>query len=492
MCGIAVLWGGSERGVVEAMLDRLAHRGPDGQRLHAVAAPPFELGHRRLAIIDPVGGAQPLLCPERAAALVANGMIYNDKALRARHADAPWRTGSDCESILHAVLADGAEAVAGLDGMFAFVMVAGDRLIAARDPLGKKPLYMARLGEALAFASEIKALEPLAGRIEAFPAGHLLDGERGLRPYWRVPAGPPSPWNVADAAAALRETLERAVVKRLRSDVPLGAFLSGGLDSSIICALARRHLAELHTFAVGLAGSRDLAAARIVAAHLGTRHHEIVLRREEALAALPDILWHLESFDRDLVRSAVPTWFVAREAARRVKVVLTGEGADELLAGYRYHAGYEDDAALDAELRRSLAAMHDINLQRVDRMSMAHGLEARVPFLDREVLALALDLPPALKRRAPDGRAVEKWILRHAFADLLPPEIVWRTKVQFDEGSGLADLLADEAERRWGGSAEAEERHYRDLLAARFAHPERVLPLVTHWRERRVAQSATG
>jgi asparagine synthase (glutamine-hydrolysing) len=282
------------------------------------------------------------------------------------------------------------------------------------------------------------------------------------------------------------------VVKRLRSDVPLGAFLSGGLDSSIIAALVRRHVDELHTFAVGLQGSPDLEAARTVATHLDTIHHEYIIDPDEIPGLLPQILYHLESFDQDLVRSAIPCYFVSRLAAEHVKVVLTGEGADELFAGYRYYRGYQQPEQLHRELRRSIACMHNINLQRVDRMTMAHGLEARVPFLDTTMIDLAMTIDPHLKIHRSEGRRIEKWILRKAFEDLLPTEIVWRGKEQFDEGSGIAGLMSGQttdqsATLKCDSAHSPEQAYYRDLLVQNFDDPQPVLNLVAHWAERPAA-----
>jgi asparagine synthase (glutamine-hydrolysing) len=503
MCGIVALWGREDRQLVETLIERQRHRGPDGNGLLATDA--ATLGHCRLAIIDPAHGQQPIEsgpANDGGTAIVANGMIYNDAALRARYRDASWMTGSDSESILHAVARSGPAAIAGLDGMFAFAMIEDGRLIAARDPIGIKPLYMGRRGTDRLFASEIKALAGIVDEIEEFPAGHYwvsdATGGGAYTSYYGIPAAAPGRWNVADATMALRETLEAAVVKRLRSDVPFGCLLSGGLDSSIIAALARKHVPDLKTFAVGLPGSSDLAAARTVADHLGTDHHALVLEPAEIEAALPDILYHLESFDRDLVRSAVPCWFVARFAAAHVKVVLTGEGADELFAGYTYYRDIASPDALHDELRHSISSMHNINLQRVDRMAMAHGLEARVPFLDTTMIALGLDLPVewAIAGATVHGRGsrrIEKWILRKAFEDLLPPEIVWRDKVQFDQGSGLETHLRALFEDGTTDTAppdatdprrSAEERHYRRLLADRFDDPATVLGLVAHWNTR--------
>jgi len=496
MCGIAAIWGKTDPDAVRSILDRLPHRGPDGRGTHVVQPlgdTGATLGHARLSIIDPAGGQQPLVADE-GTALVCNGMIYNDARLREALERRAFASGSDSESILQGFIEQGPEIVGRLDGMFAFVLAGADgSAFAARDPLGIKPLYTGRIGGALAFASEIKALADVAEDIREFPPGHTWDSHHGFRRYYEVPRPDPVNWSEEQAAVAVRRHLCEAVRKRLRSDVPLGAFLSGGLDSSIIAAIARQHVHELHTFAVGLEGSSDLAAARRVASHLDTVHHEYVIGSDEVGDALSGVLHHLESYDRDLVRSAVPTWFVARLAAQRVKVVLTGEGADELFAGYGYYGAYAGDgAALQAETRRCLATMHNVNLQRVDRMTMAHGLEARVPFLDTAMVDLAMRLPAAFKQRpgAPDGA---KWILRKAFEDWLPEEIVWRRKLQFDEGSGFSDHLAAHARREVAAARVgrpdgcAEECLYHDLLAGTFGDPEQVLGLTAHWSANRVA-----
>jgi asparagine synthase (glutamine-hydrolysing) len=450
------------------MLRLQRHRGPDGQALRPVGKGEAVLGHCRLAIIDPEGGQQPLETRDGSWSLIANGMIYNDEELRGEISSPDYRTGSDSESILHLIARDGPKAVSRLDGMFAFVMANNERLIAARDPVGIKPGY--------------------CDSIKEFPAGAVFDSATGMHRHYEIPDSGPVAWNEADAIAALKETIGKAVVKRLRSDVPFGAFLSGGLDSSIIAAIAAKHVDSLKTFAVGFEGSADLAAARRVARHIGSDHRELILKADEAIEALPEILYHLESFDQDLVRSAVPCYFVSKLAADHVKVVLTGEGADELFAGYRYYSDIEDPDALQAELRGSVARMHNINLQRVDRMSMAHGLEARVPFLDRDVIALGLSLPVDMRLRREQGRVVEKWILRKAFEDILPREIVWRTKLQFDEGSGTAGFLAATLGAEQDGTTpphpngrSAEEVSYRRILADQYDSPQPILDLVAHW-----------
>jgi len=419
-------------------------------------------------------------------------MIYNYREIREtlerERPETRFQTKSDSEAILQSYIARGPDSVSALDGMFAYVIADKDRIVAARDPIGIKPLYAGTKDGTLFFASEIKALAGRMDTIDEFPAGHFYDSEKGFQQYYTLPEPGNDITDANEAAAIVRETLTKAVRKRLRSDVPLGAFLSGGLDSSIIAALAIRELGSLHTFSVGLEGSTDLAAARRVADHLGTQHHELRLRQSDLVDALPDILFHLESYDVDLVRSAVPCWFVSKLASEHVKVVLTGEGADELFAGYAYYKGIDDDSTLQHELRRSIASMHNINLQRVDRMTMAHGLEARVPFLDTTMIAMAARLAPELKLARKADTPIEKWILRNAFSDLLPEEIVWRDKLQFDEGSGTADLLSAVADRAYiGGGRDAEEIWYRQLLSDQFETPEPILNVVAHWAERPAA-----
>ena len=499
MCGFAAAWGPNAPDLADAISEHLSHRGPDGRGAVQIPEPRLALVHHRLAIIDPDGGQQPLVAPGQRGALVANGMIYNDRAIRATFSSEHYATGSDSESILHACLRDGNRAVSSLDGMYAFVMQDRDRLIAARDPIGIKPLYVGRRGETFCFASEIKALSPHTDEIYEFPPGHVFDSQRGFSRYYNL--RPPSN-ELSDAGKAMRtirQTLTRAVEKRLRSDVPLGVFLSGGLDSSLIAALACQFRSLVKSFSVGLAGSPDLIAARKVAEHLGTDHYEYVLTEDEILRDLPDILFHLESFDRDLVRSAVPCYYVSRLAAEHVKVVLTGEGADELFAGYDYHKGYDSPDALQHELQRSVMTMHNINLQRVDRMTMAHGVEARVPFLDRELLDVAFRIPATLK--LPAETRVEKWVLRKAFADLLPADIVWRDKSQFDQGSGVGELLmqnltSDPGDADNGvtqAARDVEEARYREMLFERFDNPERMQHLVAHWdSDNRIGETPSG
>ncbi|MEO6654002.1 MAG: asparagine synthase (glutamine-hydrolyzing) [Ilumatobacteraceae bacterium] len=501
MCGIAVISGIDGAEEVRSMLTLLHHRGPDDVGVVQHRDGRVVVGHTRLAIIDPAGGQQPFR-GDGGAIAVANCEIYNHQRLLAPGAAERRGSGSDAAILLPLFEELGVELFSRLDGMFAIVIVTDDgTVVAARDPLGIKPLYRATNGDTIAFSSELTPIND--GRwehIETVPPGHVWAG--GTTSCFYEPPAPTLSGPVDDAAvahwcAALRGAVERAVVKRLMSDVPLGTFLSGGLDSSIVSAIAARHVPDLHTFALGFEGSADLEAARLVAAHVGTSHHEIIAGDDEPLEVLPDVLRHLEHWDRDLVRSALPTYLVARFAATELKVVLTGEGADELFAGYRYHADYVDrPAALQRELRRSVRAMHDSNLQRVDRMTMAHSLEARVPFLDPEVVEVAMQIPAELKlRRDRSGRPIEKWILRKAFEDLLPSEIVWRTKSQFDEGSGAVDRLPGLAQAAVDSSirrpAEArlrdlEEMWYFDMVCADQADWIPIRANTSVWAEHRV------
>lgn len=498
MCGIVGMWGAPDEVAVRQMLGRLSHRGPDGSGVFREER--GVLSHRRLAIVDLRTGTQPIHNEDRTAAIVANGEIYNHGALRdrlaARHR---FRTRSDTESILHLYEELGSAVIHHLDGMFAFAIGGARGLFVARDPLGIKPLYYVARDGVFLLASELKALVGAAEGVREFPAGSWFHSDHGLQRYYTVPDAAPRTMPLAMRQRLIRETLDQAVRKRLMSDVPVGAFLSGGIDSSIIAALARRYVEDLHTFAVGLAGSRDLGAARRVARHLGTNHHEYTFTAAEVTAALPTIIYHLESFDQDLVRSAIPCYFASRLASEHVKVVLTGEGADELFAGYRYYAELSEPETLRRELRRSVQNLHNVNLQRVDRMTMAHSIEGRVPFLDLEMIQLALSIPTELKIRAEgNGGEIDKWILRKAFEDMLPREIVWRAKEQFDEGTGTVDLLEGLSERPESrGDRQSrphtparpwlrsnEERTYYELFADVFPDHRHMCDAVGRWSVR--------
>lgn len=456
MCGIAGIWGdaGPEAGArLRAMLAAMGHRGPDGVGVRRLAG--GWLGHVRLAIVDLATGDQPLPDGSGRTWAVVNGEIYNHRRLRRTLGEGRFRTQSDSEAALVQVEEEGAAGLWRLDGMFAIALAGQERLILGRDPLGIKPLYVGRDRRGnLLFASEMKALLPFAETVEELPPGTWMDSDGNRGHHSDLPAGgrerswSPRQWTV-DPERAVRMVsalLERTVAKRLMADVPVGVFLSGGLDSSLVAALAVKAAGRrLKSFAIGLPGSADLEYARQVADHLGTDHHERVVDPGEIPRLLPRVVYHLESYDPSLVRSAVVTYLVSELASRHVKVVLSGEGADELFAGYQYLSRFRDPLRLQAELLTITAGLHNTNLQRVDRMTMAHGLEGRVPFLDAALVRYALSIDPRLKLHLP-GRP-EKWLLRRVAEPYLPASVVWRKKEKFAVGSGAAQVLQDYAAR---------------------------------------------
>lgn len=463
MCGIAVvtdltddpdehrLRTGARIG--EEMLARLHHRGPDGHGSRRVER--SWLGHTRLSIVDIDGGGQPLADGDGRRWLVANGEIYNHAELR-RRLPGPFRTGSDSEIVLHVLGDRGTDGIHDMRGMWAFCVADVDGgVLLARDPLGVKPLYWAHHGGRVLVASEMAAFdEDVRADVEEFPPGHFWTPRTGLVSYVDLrtsplgvdrPVGPA--YQTRDAArAAVRETLVASVRERMMADVPIGVFLSGGLDSSIVAAIMAREAgpgAVVRSFAAGTAGSTDLAAARMVADHLGLEHHERAYTDDEVVDVLPEVVTVTESYDASLIRSAVPNYLLAELATRHVKVVLTGEGADELFAGY-HHLRELDEVDLRHALLEGVEALHHLNLQRCDRVTMAHGLEARVPFLSREMLAVAQRIPVTWKLLGDDGQ--EKALLRESFDGWLPDEVLWRRKEQFGDGSGTADVMVRRAE----------------------------------------------
>jgi asparagine synthase (glutamine-hydrolysing) len=500
MCGITGIWGQTNPILVKSMMDKIAHRGPDAEGMYAPANQSGNLGHRRLSIMDPLGGDQPIYGEVPTRAIIANGEIYNFPQLRSNlQEQSDFVTSSDSEAILRLYEEKGVSAIKELDGMYAFAIADGDNLLVARDPIGIKPLYYGEIEGAWVFASELKAISQYCKDVKEFPPGSYYHSDKGFSTFYSVPdLYPDNNTDVEALIQRVRQTVEESVIKRLMSDVPLGAFLSGGLDSSIIAAVAKQHQKELHTFSVGIGDSRDLSAARKVSAHLGTIHHEYIITPEEVTAKLPEIIYYLESFDQDLVRSAIPCYFTSRMAAEYVKVILTGEGADELFAGYTYYKDIPDEDVLHKELRRSVSGLHNINLQRVDRMTMAHAIEGRVPFLDLNMIELGQQIPANLKLVGEP--LVEKWILRKAFEDMLPQEIVWRKKEQFDEGSGTVDML-DELLSHKMTQAQAQEyqaKHphialrspeecfYHNIFMDVFENSEVVSSNVARWSERPV------
>ena len=481
------------------------HRGPDwsGVFAHDRAL----LAHNRLAIVDVEHGAQPLENAAGTHALAVNGEIYNHRTLEAELAGSFHpRTRSDCEVILGLYAEQGSGFVDRLNGIFAFVLYDAeqDRYIVARDHMGIVPLYTGRDDEGRFFvASEMKALMPVCRSVEEFPPGHVLDsadGDAVPKPWyhraWRnygAADGEPDP-------ARIREALEAAVHRQLMSDVPYGVLLSGGLDSSIVSAVARRYARRriedddrseawwprLHSFCIGLEGSPDLASAATVAEHIGTVHHQFHFTVQEGLDALPDVIHHLETFDVTTVRAATPMYLMARRIRTLgIKMVLSGEGADEVFGGYLYFHRAPDPRSFHDETVRKLDRLHQFDCLRANKAMAAWGVEARVPFLDKEFLDVAMSIDPVAKM---PGGGIEKRILREAFADYLPPEILWRQKEQFSDGVGYSWIdslkaFADESvsDRQlanarfrfpWNPPPDKEAYLYRRIFESHFPLPE--------------------
>jgi len=470
MCGIAGCFGVKDTKTISRMLDALPHRGPDDRGIHTFNNTVF--GHTRLSIVDVAKGHQPILTNGGRTGIICNGEVYNFRELK-KGLDGKYQftTGSDSEVILHLYQEKGPDCVKDLDGMFAFAIFDGDDFMLARDPIGIKPLYYGYVNNKLYFTSELGAMT-LAGvdQVHEFPAGHYYTPEEGFVQYYKVPQVQNHLLtDVEETCQLIRETFIKAVKKRLLADkeIHVGSFCSGGVDSSLVAAIAAEEIPHLHTFVVGMkdengSESDDLKASRIAAKHIGSEHHELIFTEDEYYQALPIVIQKLESYDPSLVRCAVPCYFTCKLAAEHVTVVLTGEGADELFAGYHYMKHYPMDM-LNREAQRCIGNLHNINLQRADRMGMLFSLELRVPFLDVEMIDLAMKIPPELKIRESEkvGDKIEKWILRKAFEDTgyLPDDILWRYKVQYTQGAGCESLGETLAE------SEVSEDEYQRIKA---------------------------
>jgi len=449
VCGIAGIWGDPDNCLLDSMLDKISHRGPDGQG--KIVRDNYSLGHNRLSIIDVEGGDQPITNEDGSLELIFNGEIYNYLDIKKDLGDHDFSTDSDSEVILHLFEDEGKDVVKKLDGMFAFAICDDNGLFIARDPLGIKPLYYGREDDNLYFSSEIKSLVEATDDINEFPAGHYFKSGQGFKKYYNLPELPEEfSTNIEKNVSRIRTKLEKAVKKRLMSDVPLGVFLSGGLDSSMISAIARKNTyGTLHSFAVGTPGSPDVIHSGEIAKYLGTTHHVFKYNKAEIIRILPEVIYHLESFDPALVRSAIPTFFVSRLASEHVKVVLSGEGADELFGGYHYLKKlYNSNDAIHQELNHITKNLHNTNLQRADRITMANSIEGRVPFLDIDLVAEAMKISPELKLydEGEKGKFIEKWILRKVSEAYLPHDFIWRKKEKFSIGSGTAGILEEYAD----------------------------------------------
>jgi len=444
---------------------RQRHRGPDWSGVvthdHAI------LAHERLAIVDVDHGAQPLRSPDGELTLAVNGEIYNHQTLR-QGLSYPFTTQSDCEVILALYREKGAAFLNELNGIFAFVLYDAphDRYLIARDPIGVIPLYTGRDDQGRLFvASEMKALVDHCITIEDFPPGHFLDSEVGKPTRYYAPA-----WRDYESVRgmrvdldALREALDAAVHRQLMCDVPYGVLLSGGLDSSLTSALAHAHSQtrvesgdrdrawwpQLHSFAIGLEGSPDLAKARVAADAIGTVHHEVIYTFQEGLDAISDVIHHIETFDVTTIRASTPMFLLARRIkSMGIKMVLTGEGSDEIFGGYLYFHKAPGAEEFHAETIRKLDQLYKFDCLRANKSLAAWGVEGRVPFLDRAFLDVAMSFDAADKMCG-DG-SMEKRVLREAFTGVLPEEILWRQKEQFSDGVGYGwiDGLRGHADAR--------------------------------------------
>ena len=515
MCGIVSIFRIKEqseqlRQRALEMSRRIRHRGPDWSGIWCGGS--AILAHERLSIVDPQSGGQPLFSMDRLQVLAVNGEIYNHQAIRREYEGRyEFSTGSDCEVILalyrDAVRAGGTQEdfirmLEKLNGIFAFALYDAERdeYLVARDPIGVIPLYIGKDSQGnICVASELKALEGICTEYEPFLPGHFLSSRTGMMERWYT-----RDWFKFDAVKdnkadvkELHDALEAAVKRQLMCDVPYGVLLSGGLDSSVISAIAKKNAARrvetddqqeawwprLHSFAVGLKGAPDLAKAREVAEHIGTVHHEINYTVQEGLDAIRDVIYFIETYDVTTVRASTPMYLLARVIrSMGIKMVLSGEGADEVFGGYLYFHKAPDAQAFHEETVRKISKLHLYDCLRANKSLAAWGVEGRVPFLDKEFLDVAMRLNPAAKMCP--GREIEKRVVREAFADMLPESVAWRQKEQFSDGVGYSwidslkeitaaavtdDQMAHAAERfPINTPMNKEEYYYRSIFEEHF------------------------
>lgn len=502
MCGILAIFGSAQpktdlrKELIECST-RLRHRGPDWSGYLVVPPNPavgrelaHGIAHERLAIMDPESGSQPLVSPDGQVILAANGEIYNYKEIYAALAT-PYtpKTGSDCEVMLPLYAEHGAtiEMVQNLRGMFSFVLYdkTNDLYIAARDHIGKTPLYIGWGKDgSVYFASEMKALVSECTKFQQFPPGHIYCNKgdspnefvRWYKPEWRINPTGPLPTNKYEPDV-LRHALEKAVVRRMMSDVPWGVLLSGGLDSSLIASICARHVArrstnfpKLHSFSVGLENAPDLAAGKKVAEFLGTKHHQYTYTIEEGLDAIRNVIYILETYDVTTIRAATPMYLMSRKIkAMGIKMCLSGEGADEVFGGYLYFHKAPNAREFHEETVEKIARLHMFDCLRCNKAMSAWGVEARCPFLDADFLEVAMGIDPQEKMihvgKDVKEKRIEKYIIRKAFDTpddpYLPNEILWRQKEQFSDGVGYG----------WIDSLkEVSENEISDQMLASAAH----------------------
>ena len=460
MCGIVSIFNIKKqtqelRDKALRMSQKIRHRGPDWSGIYCGGS--AILAHERLSIVDPESGGQPLVSPDRKQVLAVNGEIYNHQEIRRRYAGRyEFQTGSDCEVILALYRDKGIDFLEDISGIFAFALYdeEKDAFLIARDPIGVIPLYIGYDSDGTVYvASELKALEGHCERYEPFLPGHYYWSEEpGMKRYYH------RDWFEYEAVKdneasvdAIRDALTAAVKRQLMSDVPYGVLLSGGLDSSVISSIAekfsehriednsqtRAYWPRLHSFAVGLKGAPDLAKAKLVADHIGTVHHEINYTIQEGLDAVRDVIYFIETYDVTTVRASTPMYLLARVIkSMGIKMVLSGEGADEVFGGYLYFHKAPSAKAFHEETVRKLSKLHYYDCLRANKSLSAWGVEGRVPFLDKEFLDVAMRTNPEAKMCP--GSTIEKKIVREAFADMLPEEIAWRQKEQFSDGVGYS------------------------------------------------------
>ena len=506
MCGIVSILNIKEqsqelRSKALRMSQKIRHRGPDWSGIFCGGS--AILAHERLSIVDPESGGQPLYSPDRKQVLAVNGEIYNHQEIRKKYADSyEFQTKSDCEVILALYRDKGIDFLEDLSGIFSFVLYDQERdeFLIARDPIGVIPLYIGYDESGRIYvASELKALEGQCEHYEPFLPGHYYWSREGhihryyQRDWFQYDA-------VKDNAAsvdAIRTGLQAAVKRQLMSDVPYGVLLSGGLDSSVISAIAEKYSEmriednsqtkaywpRLHSFAVGLKGAPDLAKAKLVANHIGTVHHEINYTIQEGLDAIRDVIYFIETYDVTTVRASTPMYLLARVIkSMGIKMVLSGEGADEIFGGYLYFHKAPSAQDFHEETVRKLSKLHLYDCLRANKSLSAWGVEGRVPFLDKEFLDVAMRTNPSAKMCP--GKEIEKRIVREAFADLLPAEVAWRQKEQFSDGVGYSwidtlkqmtseavsdEQMAHTAERfPINPPKNKEEYYYRSIFAEHF------------------------
>ena len=506
MCGIVCAFDLKQkaetvRPKVLEMSKKLRHRGPDWSGIYSDEK--AIMAHERLAIVDPASGKQPLVSKDKKLVLAANGEIYNHRELRKQfEGKFEFQTESDCEVILALYQEKGPHFIDEMNGIFGFAIydVVKDEYFIARDHMGIIPLYIGWDEHGTFFvASELKALEGVCSKIELFPPGHYMSSKDGEFVQWYK-----REWTDFDAVkenetsiTEIREALEAAVKRQLMSDVPYGVLLSGGLDSSITSAIAKKYAQkrietdgkseawypQLHSFAVGLEGSPDLAAARKVADHLQTIHHEIKFTIQEGLDAIKDVIYNIETYDVTTIRASTPMYLMARVIkSMGIKMVLSGEGSDELFGGYLYFHKAPNAQEFHEETVRKLSKLHMYDCLRANKSLAAWGIEGRVPFLDKEFMDVAMRINPQDKMI--NGERMEKWVLRKAFEDMLPESVAWRQKEQFSDGVGYSwiDTLKEVVEKEVSDEQLAnakykfpiqtptskEEYYYRSIFTAHF------------------------